>query len=380
MRKLLLLIVIVFGIFFSRPLWEDYLPESVNLSFIDQLSDRAGAAIEGGSVQDTWESFLDSVTDFIIEVDEVIQDAPEISTENETAAVARPDLDVPSEKLFAVHNIELGQAKADVEAAAGQASRSSMNEFGVNWHAYHEQYQNFFMVSYNNNNEVNGLFTNQDLITSSLPLNIGSTREEVRAELGQPLSYIQKGFVRYELQDDGEYDMFSYDGTYITIFYDLHENHTVTALQIVSEDLEDGRDELYAIPSAELEEGFKHQLFDVTNAARTEHGLNALEWNEAVSETARKHSVDMAENQFFSHTNQAGESPFDRMDTDGIRYSVAGENLAYGQYSAIFAHEGLMNSLGHRENILKPDYGYLGVGVDFNGENQPFFTEMFFNN
>ncbi|MFB1081843.1 CAP domain-containing protein [Jeotgalibacillus sp. JSM ZJ347] len=380
MRKLLLLIVIAFGLFLSKPMWEDQIPESVNLSAVSDLSDRATAAFEGGGIQNAWESLLESMTDFIIEIDEIIQDAPELSAENETVAVERPDLSVPSEKLFAIHNIELGQTKSDVEAAAGQASRSSMNEFGVNWHAYHEQYQNFFMVSYNGDNEVNGLFTNQDLISSSLPLKMGSTRDEVRAELGTPLSSLKKGFVRYELQDDGEYDLFSFDGTYITVFYDQHENNTVTALQVVSKDLEDQRDALYAEPSAELEEGFKYQLFDVTNAARVMHGLNTLKWDEAVSETARKHSTDMAENRFFSHDNLDGESPFDRMDTDGIQYNVAGENLAYGQYSAIFAHEGLMNSLGHRENILKPEYGYLGVGVDFNTENQPFFTELFFNN
>ncbi|TFE01790.1 serine protease [Jeotgalibacillus salarius] len=363
-------------------MWEEYIPDSVNLSFISDVTDQASAAVEDGTIQHAWESLLQSLTDFIIDINDVIQDAPDLSTEtieNETAAVERPELSVPTEKLFAVHNIELGQSKADVEASAGQATRSSFNEFGVEWHAYHEQYQNFFMTSYNEEDKVNGLFTNQDLITSSLSLQMGSTRDEVRAELGDPLTSLRKGMVRYELQDEGEYDLFSFDGAYITVFYDHHEENTVTALQVISEDLEDNRDKLYAAPSAELEEGFKLQLFDLTNAARVAHGLNTLEWNEAVSETARKHSVDMAENRFFSHTNQAGESPFDRMNADGISYTVAGENLAYGQYSAIFAHEGLMNSLGHRENILKPEYGHLGVGVDFNEEDQPFFTEKFFN-
>ncbi|MFK4997104.1 CAP domain-containing protein [Bacillus sp. N9] len=36
-----------------------------------------------------------------------------------------------------------------------------------------------------------------------------------------------------------------------------------------------------------------------------------------------------------------------------------------------------MNSLGHRENILKPDYTFLGVGVAFNDESQPYYTENF---
>lgn len=45
---------------------------------------------------------------------------------------------------------------------------------------------------------------------------------------------------------------------------------------------------------------------------------------------------------------------------------MAGENLAYGQQNSIFAHEGLMNSLGHRKNILNTNFSTLGVGVDFN--------------
>jgi len=38
-----------------------------------------------------------------------------------------------------------------------------------------------------------------------------------------------------------------------------------------------------------------------------------------------------------------------------------------------------MNSMGHRENIVKPDFGYLGIGADFNSDNQPYFTANFFN-
>ncbi|MEH7309085.1 CAP domain-containing protein [Neobacillus drentensis] len=73
-----------------------------------------------------------------------------------------------------------------------------------------------------------------------------------------------------------------------------------------------------------------------------------------------------------------GQSPFDRMKADDISFHLAGENLAYGQFSSIFAHEGLMNSLGHRENILRAGYEYLGVGVAFNNESQPYYTENFF--
>ena len=69
--------------------------------------------------------------------------------------------------------------------------------------------------------------------------------------------------------------------------------------------------------------------------------------------TARKHSLDMAENDYFSHENKQGKSPFDRMKDDGIRFRGAGENLAYGQSSSIFAHEGLMNSRPPRKYLTR---------------------------
>ena len=85
----------------------------------------------------------------------------------------------------------------------------------------------------------------------------------------------------------------------------------------------------------------------------------------------------MADNDYFSHENKQGKSPFDRMKDDGVSFRGAGENLAYGQSSSIFAHEGLMNSEGHRENILLDTYSHLGTGVSFNEKLQPYYTENF---
>ncbi len=65
------------------------------------------------------------------------------------------------------------------------------------------------------------------------------------------------------------------------------------------------------------------------------------------------------------------------MEEDNISFLAAGENLAAGQMSSIFAHEGLMNSLGHRENILQTQFESLGIGVAFDSESKPYFTENF---
>ena len=290
----------------------------------------------------------------------------------------KPKLEVPTEHAFSIHNIVLGEKKEAVENKLGAAKRSSLNEYNTEWFTYHENYQNFIMVAYDENNEVVGLYTNQDLISSTKGIKLNTPKDEVLQLLGQPLTKIQKGFVYFQYQKDRDYDVFHIDGSYLTIFYDKHNQNRVSSMQIVKEELEKNRKEFYSDATAELTEGFEYQLFDLTNADRVKRHLPVVQWDENARETARKHSMDMALNNYFSHTNPSGESPFDRMKKDDIFFTLAGENLASGQFSSIFAHEGLMNSLGHRENILHPEFQFLGVGVSFNSESQPYYTENFF--
>jgi uncharacterized protein YkwD len=65
---------------------------------------------------------------------------------------------------------------------------------------------------------------------------------------------------------------------------------------------------------------------------------------------------------YFSHYTPEGKDSFDRMRGAGIKFLQAGENLALAQTLSI-AHQGLMNSPGHRENILRPMFGRIGIGV-----------------
>jgi len=306
----------------------------------------------------------------------LIQTLPEKEPEKQQV-IDPPELNAPSEQSFSVYNVEIGDSQQQVEQQFGAPQRSSLNEYGVDWVAYHENYQNFVMVAYNDQNEVAGLYTNQDLLTSTMGISFSRSREAVLTVTDEPLTSIQKGLVSYKVQNNEEYDTFLIDQNYVTIFYDKHKAQTVTAIQIISEELEQQREKFYPVPSEELKEGFEYQLFDLTNAARVAHGLSVLSWDEAVRETARDHSQDMADNNYFSHTNQDGQSPFERMTEDNITYRMAGENLATGQISSIFAHEGLMNSLGHRKNILQSDFERLGVGVAFSPDSRPFYTENF---
>lgn len=374
MRKLFLLLVIVALVYFARPLWEEPVGEYVDLSFLDTVENAIGNLADGPDVTEA----LDEAKEFTTRFASQLQSLVRSDTAEMPEAVEKPELS-ETDSVFAIHNVTIGMPKEEAQVKVGLPLRLMKNEYGTDWHSYHTNYQNYVLLAYDKDGNVNGMFTNQNLISSTEGITMASNKEEVRSKLGVPLKSLQKGNVQYILDTREEYDLFKVGDLYITVFYDIHEESTVTALQVIHEDLEEDRPEIYAAPDDELREGYEYLLFELTNSARIQRELPLLKWDEQAMLTARKHSEDMAENEYFSHTNKEGESPFDRMSDDGINFFVAGENLAYGQYSSIFAHEGLMNSIGHRENIVKPDFGYLGVGAAFNSENQPFYTANFFN-
>ena len=357
MRKIGWLLLLVLALFFSRPLWEDYASEYVDLSFLSPVDEWIDSLEVG--------HYLNEAKAYWKE----IQDSP--STTQQTT-------ELPEGQGIELEKIKIGMKKNELQQTFGDPKRVSLNEYGLVWHTYHENYQNFMMVSYDIHNKVNAMFTNQPSDATFLGLPMDSNREEVHTALGEPLTKLKKGNVIYILPDSGEYDLYLIDNSYVTFFYDLHEENTITAIQIVEKTVEKNHSSTFGAPSEELKTGFEYQLFDLTNAARIVHGLSILTYDESVSETARKHSEDMATHNYFNHENLEGESPFDRMEEDGLSFSYAGENLAYGQASSIFAHEGLMNSKGHRNNILSADFENLGVGAAFNKEDTPYYTENFF--
>ncbi|MCM3321138.1 MULTISPECIES: CAP domain-containing protein [Cytobacillus] len=336
------------------------------------------STIEEKDVQGFTEDAVTAFNQMIINFEQWIQPSPNDSPPAEEESVEKPALSEPDSQTISVYNFEIGEKKAEVENTLGSPQRITSNEYGSKWHAYHDNYHHFIMISYDENELINGIYTNQDLITSKNGFQMNMTKEEVTEIFGEPISAIRKGITNYQYATDSNYALYEVDDSYLTVFYDIHENNQVTAIQLIAKELELNKVGFYGEKSAALKEGFEFQLFDLTNAERVNYHLPTLTWDDPVRQTARDHSADMAVNNYFGHDNLKGESPFDRMNADDILFRTAGENLAYGQFSSIFAHEGLMNSAGHRKNILKEDYQLLGVGVAFNDDNQPYFTENFY--
>lgn len=114
----------------------------------------------------------------------------------------------------------------------------------------------------------------------------------------------------------------------------------------------------------------------LVNKERTSRGLTALIADSSSTQVAREKSRDMFERQYFSHYDPDGKNAADRMNNAGVNYSLVGENLAYAP-DLTSAHNGLMNSEGHRANILEPRYRRIGIGVIDGGANGKMFTQIF---
>ncbi|WP_456274942.1 CAP domain-containing protein [Bacillus sp. AK031] len=119
---------------------------------------------------------------------------------------------------------------------------------------------------------------------------------------------------------------------------------------------------------------FEKQVVDLTNQERAKNGLPALKVDTELSDVAREKSNDMQKKNYFSHTSPTYGSPFDMMNSFGIDYRAAGENIAMGQRSPEEVVKAWMNSEGHRKNILSSNFTHIGVGHNANGN---YWTQMF---
>ena len=117
-------------------------------------------------------------------------------------------------------------------------------------------------------------------------------------------------------------------------------------------------------------------MLALVNDERTSRGLVALALDPRLVPIARQHSEEMFRLKYFGHQSPVNGSPFDRLMAARISYSRAGENLAYAQSLAV-AHRSLMDSPGHRENILRPEFTRIGIGIVSAGPYGRMFTQLF---
>ncbi len=113
----------------------------------------------------------------------------------------------------------------------------------------------------------------------------------------------------------------------------------------------------------------EYEVLSLVNEERNDDGLHNLSWNQNLFASARAHSEDMANQDYFSHTGLDGRTPDQRIADAGYDARLTGENIAAGYSTPTEVMAGWMTSPGHRANILDVDYCEIGVGYGYNSSS-----------
>lgn len=118
-------------------------------------------------------------------------------------------------------------------------------------------------------------------------------------------------------------------------------------------------------------------MLSLLNKERSDRHIKVLTSDENLRKVARQYAREMFEYGFFSHTSKVdGSTALERASRERIIFQVIGENLAFAP-DLYLAHQGLMNSEGHKANILSTDYGRVGIGVIDGGIYGRMFVQVF---
>lgn len=285
-------------------------------------------------------------------------------------------------------NIKLGMTSSEVVGLVGEPCRVDSSEYGFKWFVYNSNYRQFFMIGIDKEKVV-GLYTNSlynnMLGDISFNKDIKYVRDNynVLNNLKAILSFIN-------ISKNDEYDVIDKGDYYITVFYDLFNQNKVTSYEVIDSKYKKNALIQYALKvlnakstlyNKDLEKSYELQMYDLVNSVRAKNNLNTLYYDDKyASKSSKLHSLDMRNNKYFGHINTLNEDVSVRLSRTGVNYLIVGENLAGGQYSSIYAHEALMNSKGHRENVLKDCYDTIGIGVAFGGDYNTYYTQNYYLN
>ncbi|WP_171052349.1 CAP domain-containing protein [Haloterrigena sp. H1] len=210
-----------------------------------------------------------------------------------------------------------------------------------------------------------------------------------------------------DAEDANETNEQSTDDTTDSSWFDELETDEETDADTTTED-RDG-DQTEPATEEETDGGFdraavERGIHEAVNDERTARGLNELAFDTELRDIARDHSRDMAERGYFSHTSPEGDNFADRyadagytcrVDGSGNTYYTGGENIAQTWYDTPVRTDGgtdtytsetelanaivtqWMNSPGHRENILAPQWENEGIGVYVTDDGKVYATQNF---
>ncbi len=247
----------------------------------------------------------------------------------------------------------MGMSHTELVATLGEPQRKDLSQFGFYWYIYNKDYKDYIQVG----------VADQKVVALSVYSRHWIINQGGRVAVGQFKSSLPTGNFDQKFK--------------VVYYYDQHvgSDFKLLAYEVLPTDR-------YTQPSYsdEVLGAWEKEVFDQTNVLRSvEGGLPPFIWSSVSSRSAKKHSEDMAKQDYFSHTSLSGLSMGTRMENEGIDYSYAAENIAAGYFGSSAVTFGWWNSLSHKGNILGRSVN-LGVGIDYSASTQyrTYFTQDFY--
>lgn len=285
----------------------------------------------------------------------------------------------------------MGKDVKEVTALFGEPDRIDVSAYGYDWWIYDQGVENYMQVAVQDEQVVSIYALGTELIIQ--PLAIGQRIDEVyqsfNPEMTVDVVYEDITF-QFELNEEdlGMRPLIKIGDFYAQVYVDKFTGLVSSVRFLTAEVLVMQRpyEMIYRgeLPEAEelqeeewllVDQGNEQQILSITNIIRSRFELNQVEWDEQTAEVARMHSLDMFENAFFAHESPDNGNLSDRLETGGVVYQEAGENIAAKYVDGIAAFEGWLNSKGHRDTLLNGDFTDLGVGVYRNLYTQNFIIQ-----
>ena len=141
-----------------------------------------------------------------------------------------------------------------------------------------------------------------------------------------------------------------------------------------AENFVDARSRIWQAEEEPAAENFAEEVLYYVNVERENAGLKPLTLSQGLMEAAEIRAKELT--QSFSHTRPDGTDCFTAVK---IPYRRIGENVAAGQPTPKDVVEAWMDSPGHRENILDPRFGQMGIGYCFDSDTgyRHFWVQLF---
>jgi len=284
----------------------------------------------------------------------------------------------------------VGKKTDDLIASFGEPNRIEPSAFGYDWWVYNKSNESYMMVGVMDE-RITQVFIAGHILDAT-PYKVGQSIDDlyrftiIESEISVS---IESNVYTFTINDVDMKNrlLVEFNGLFAQIYVD-EEDREIEAIRFTSPRtlvLHQPYEMIYKgeylspdVPSTtlqkEIDEANSRQVFELSNVYRTRHSTRPVVQMGNLDAVAKKHSEDMAMQNYFSHDSPDFGNLENRLVEANITFESAGENIAANYYDSAEVVHGWLNSPEHRRILLSDEFTHLGVGAFGKYYTQNFVT------